>query len=111
MTVREIMERCRKDEADIDFIDDYDESAWCAYCGTELTEEGEKEFSFALNLPVNEESSYYYGLFNSEIGARLKWDEQIIITCKNDKEVNALHDLLYSMSGYCSCDDYDRWFK
>lgn len=78
---------------DIDVYDDYDERCGCAYCPTtELTEEGEKKFALALSL-------------NCSV-----YEENCIVECRNSKEAQAVADLFYSIAGYCSDEDWHRWF-
>lgn len=79
---------------DIDVCDDYDERAWIAYCGTQLTEEGFKEFEVALDRPC------YYNVPSNTL----------IIECDDGKQAQAVKDLFYSMSGYCTESQYETWF-
>lgn len=109
MTVKEMMERVRKDGNDVDFIDNYDERALCAYCGTKLTEEGEREFADALALEIDEENTLYEGLFNDNLVK--KYGEQVVVKCNTEKDARCLNDLLKCMAGYCGEDDYDKWFS
>ena len=97
MTVKEMMLKLLEDpdSADIDFCDNYDESAYCAYCGTHWSEAAEVHFQTAFNLEI-----YPY-----EDG-----DDCVLVKCNNQKEVNALHDLLYAMAGYIADDVYQQFF-
>lgn len=101
MTVKEMMLKlladaeAEGDSPDIDFCDDYDESAWCAYCGNHWSAEAEDYFKTAFGLEV-----YPYN----------DGDDCVLVRCNNDKEVNALHDLLYAMAGYIADDVYQRFF-
>lgn len=83
-----------------------------AFCGeTGLTEEGKKHFSKALQFPIK----------------RIDKDMLVIDTEKyyNDKKINLdkydfedkipagvqnLIDLFWGVAGYCSCEDYEKWF-
>lgn len=97
MTVKEMMLKLLEDPdgVDIDFCDDYDESAWCAYCGTHWSEVAEEHFKTAFNLEV-------YPYKNG--------DDCVLVKCANQKEVNSLHNLLYAMSGYIADDVYNIYF-
>lgn len=101
MTVKEMMLKlladaeAENDSPDIDFCDDYDESAYCAYCGNHWTQEAEEKYKIAFGLECED---YEEG------------DDCVIVHCGNDKEVNALANLLYDMAGYGDADEYDRLF-
>ena len=100
MTVKEMMQKLIDEDAnDIDFCDDYDESAWCAYCLNHWSPEAEEMFKTAFNLPVDMESSRLEGN-----------DRVVIVHCENDEEVYSLYTLLYAMAGYVSEEEYDRLF-
>lgn len=101
MTVKEMMQKLIDEDAnDIDFCDDYDESAMCAYCLNHWSPEAEEKYAKAFALTVDEKYS------------RLTGDDRIVIVhCEDDPEVNALAELLYAMAGYgISEKDYDRLF-
>ena len=101
MTVKEAMLKlladaeANDDSPDIDFCDDYDESAWCAYCGNHWSQKAEEMFAVAFNLEVYEMRPD---------------DDCVLVKCHNRKEVNALHDLLYAMAGYIADDEYQELF-
>lgn len=101
MTVKEMMLKlladaeAEGDSPDIDFCDDYDESAYCAYCGNHWSQEAEEKYAVAFGLECDD--------YN-------KGDCCIIVHCENDNEVNALARLLYDMAGYGNADEYDRLF-
>lgn len=83
-----------KEDIDIDVCDDYDESCYVAFCGAvKLTEEGEKEFADVLDFNI-----------------RIYSDIAIIENVDNDEQVGKLAKLFGGMAGYCSVDDYDKWF-
>lgn len=96
----EFINMVNKLDLDIDVsVDGTD--CYIAVCGgTKLTAEGKKHFSKALKLPM---------------------DGHCVIS-NNDKDyddydkngtgalANA-EELLYSLAGYCDCDDWDKWFK
>lgn len=105
MTVREMMLKlladaeAENDSPDIDFCDDYDEGALCAYCGNHWSEAAEERFSTAFNLPIDMEYT------------RLDGDYPIVIVhCENWKERKALAELLYAMAGYISEEAYEKYF-
>ena len=101
MTVKEMMLKlladaeAEGDSPDIDFCDDYDESAYCAYCGNHWTPEAEEKYKIAFGLECEDYEEV---------------DDCIIVHCEDDNEVNALGELLYAMAGYGDPDDYDRLF-
>ena len=83
-----------------------------AFCGeTALTDEGKEHFSKALRFPIK----------------RIDKSMLVIDTEKyyNDKKINLdkydfeetfpsgvqnLIDLFWAVAGYCSCEDYEKWF-
>jgi len=60
-----------------------------------LTEEGRQEWSDVLNARVTE-------IFEGSYGMQ--------ITCSSVK-ANRLSEFSYSLAGYCSSEDWDKWFK
>lgn len=81
-------------EIDIDVCDDYDESCYIAFCGpAELTEEGERTFADALDVPVD--------LYN----------DVALLECGNEEKTAACKRLFYSLAGYCGVSEWDKWFK
>lgn len=84
---------------DIDVVDDYCEDLWIAFCGAyELTEDGIEHFAQALEYPV-------------ELNSR------VAIVCVDDpeekvarKQLRKAKELFYSLAGYCSEEDYNKWF-
>lgn len=100
MTVKEMMQKLIDEDAnDIDFCDDYDESAHCAYCLTRWSPEAEEKYARAFGLTVDEKYS------------RLEGDDRIVIVhCEDDDDVYALHNLLYAMAGYIGEKEYDMLF-
>ena len=81
-------------EVDIDVYDDYDESLAIAFCGPmALTDEGEKEFGKALDLEVT-----------------IPYDVAIVHVNGNEELLDIAVRLFCSMAGYCTCNEYDRWF-
>ncbi len=95
MTVRDLL----KQEIDIDVYDDYDERLGIAFCGPmELTKEGEKTFKDVLDLNVR--------LVN--VG---QFTNAIVETEDDEGLTQVACDLFVALAGYCSCEDYDAWFK
>lgn len=89
MPIREFI----KMDIDIDVCDDYDESCYIAYCGAiALTEEGEKEFADVLDTMV-------------EVS-----DDIALLHAESDEEVKALKRFFRSAAGYCSEENYNKWF-
>lgn len=95
VTLRQFLQACRILEEDVDiYVDGID---GIAYCGERLTNEGEKHFARALDLPMdghavisNDDADYDEDNENSAL--QLAWE------------------LLAGGAGYCSCEDYDKWF-
>lgn len=98
ITVRQILDLYRISNIDVDIYDDYDERCGLAYCGTKLTEAGEKRYEKALNLKVS-----HLVRESSDLIA-------VVVHCENGKEATALQNLLSDMAGYCSEKDYDKYF-
>lgn len=86
-----------KQEIDIDVYDDATEELGIAFCGPqELTEEGEREFADVLD-------------YECSIG-----DQCVIIHVDGEDWEHKLEraELLFeSMAGYCSAEQFDKWFK
>lgn len=92
MPIREFI----KMDIDIDVCDDYDESCYIVFCGAvALTEEGEKEFADVLNTMVEVDADNGIALLHAE----------------SDEEVNALNRFFHSAAGYCSEENYNKWFE
>lgn len=102
MTVKDLL----KMEVDIDVYDDVCEELAIAFCGPmELTKEGEETFAEVMNYEVEFNTCSYGGL-----------PAVIIKVDDPDEDVwNARLEnarlFFESAAGYCSCEDYDRWFK
>lgn len=86
-TLRSFLAEYRKKEEDVDIC--VDGHGVIAYCGNALTERGADRFKDALDLTMNGQCV----MGEDEDSLALAWE------------------LLVSMAGYCSCDDYDTWFK
>lgn len=87
------------DSADIDFCDDYDERALCAYCGIRLTEAGKKKYERALNLKIDEKNTRLSGSYLI-----------VIVHCDKAADAQALADLLYGMAGYIEESEFNEYF-
>lgn len=101
ITVRELIAR----SVDIDVYDDTTEDLAVAFCGPQsLTAAGQEHFSRALDLSVV--------LHTDEPGYP---DHAVVILSAYDgewqKDLRAASDLFYGAAGYCSIDDYDKWFS
>lgn len=99
MKIKDLLEM----EIDVDVYDNVCEELAIAFCGaTKLTEEGREHFANVLEYDVNI-------LENSFLG-------QVAIVDVDDKEgvwqkkLEGAKELFYSLAGYCSSTDYDRWF-
>ena len=86
---------------DIDVIDDVTDDLWIAFCGPmKLTEEGEKHFKSVLNLEV-EYRNNWEGMVACVLLDHLKNWERLERKCI---------ELFEAMAGYCSVEDWDKWF-
>ena len=102
MTVRDLMQQ----KLDIDVYDDVCEELGIAFCGPyELTEEGEKKFAEVLDYPV-QINPHSYGNLPAAIVLIDDPDEDVWTD-----RLEKAKEFFESAAGYCSCSDYDRWFK
>jgi hypothetical protein len=99
MTIRELMSY----EIDIDVVNNVTDSLGCCLvCPTELTEEGEREWGDVLNYIVNVYGDDNYAECIVDDGEpELSWN----------KKLRRLNRFLNSAAGYCSEDDYNKWFS
>lgn len=83
-----------------------------AFCGeTSLTEEGKKHFSKALQFPIKRidkdmlviDTERYYNEKKIDL-SKYDFDDKIPSGVQN------LIDLFWAVAGYCSVDDYSKWF-
>lgn len=95
MTVKDLISQ----EIDIDVYDDVCEELGIAFCGPmELTETGAEEFSDVLEYGI--ELNNYCAVVHVD-DAEGVWQ----------KKLNRAKKFFHSAAGYCSEDDYNRWFK
>lgn len=83
----------------------------CAVCVPvpELTEEGRRHFGPALSLFMDKESRDLVISNNGNVYTDYaEWEEE---DRGSGGPLRLAVDLIYAMAGYCSCSDYDRWFK
>lgn len=100
MTIRELM----KYEIDIDVYNNItDDEAVALVCPMELTEEGDKEWGDVLDyiVEVSTEGNYPYAICICDDNPDIKW--QI--------KKKRLTKFLWSAAGYCSEENYNKWFK
>ena len=100
MTIRDLMTY----EQDIDvYSDAYDYDGWAICPPISLTAEGEKEWKDVLDMNVVIRSDGFFGLralFN--VG---ECDEKE----EHRRTIRAI-SFLEAQAGYCSCEDWDKWF-
>ena len=93
-------------EIDIDVYDDVCEELGIAFCGPLiLTEEGGKEFSDVMEYEV-EINPHSYGNLPAAIVLIDDPDDAVW-----EKRLRRAKLFFESAAGYCSCTDFDRWFK
>lgn len=96
MTVKEMMQKIIDEGlGDIDFCDDYDERAWCAYCGNHWSPKAEEKYARAFNL---------------EVYPFKEGDCSVLVKCDTAKDAQALEDLLEAMAGWIGEKEYDELF-
>ena len=91
-------------DMDIDvYSDTYDLDGWAVCPPVIVTEEGEKEWGDVLDHEIKLSSAFGYpcALFN--VGECADEDEEYAKTLRTI-------EFLESLAGYCSCEDYDKWF-
>lgn len=97
MTIRELM----KYDIDIDIANNVTDSLGCCLvCPTKLTEEGEREWGDVLDYVVDVHGDDNYAECIVDDDPNIKWQT------KNRR----LENFLLSAAGYCSEEDYDKWF-
>lgn len=105
MTLREILTAQTYEKfGDMDVTNDVIDSMFPAWCGQICTEEGEKEFGEILSCPAHIDEGVLYGAPYGLI--------VVNIDGPNWKRLyNKAEALFDAMCGYCSEEEYDRWFK
>lgn len=94
-----------KMDIDIDVIDNYTEECYIAFCGPiTLTPSAKRKFSRALNIEC--EVIHDHGYFGDFVTLKCDTGDDEIA----EKNVQACIDLFYSLAGFCSSEDYDKWF-
>jgi len=92
MTVRDLL----LTSEDVDIANDVTDALFPALCPPlYLTPEGEKHFARALEIPVELHDGYAVLLIDGD-----SWKASY----------RAARELFTAGAGYCSCEDWDRWF-
>ena len=88
-----------KMEIDVDVYDNVCEELAVAFCGGDvrLTDEGKREFADVLEYDVDLDLDNYVAVVDIDRG---DWR----------KRLSRAQALFYSLAGFCSSTDYDRWF-
>ena len=90
-------------EIDIDVYDDVCEELGIAMCGpVVLTPEGQEHFAEVMDYEVTINNGSYM-----TATVHVDDDEDKVWKRRLKKAIEFFH----SAAGYCSCDDYDKWFK
>lgn len=86
-----------KEKIDIDVIDDYDERCWIAKCGAyKMTDAGEQMFHRVLDINAHIDTSGICPV--------------AILHCETPTEAQECKVFFLSLAGYCTEEDYNRWF-
>lgn len=97
MTIRELMEY----ECDIDIVNNVTDSLGCCLvCPKQLTEEGYEDWKDVLDFVVDVYGDDNYAVCIVDDDPNIKWQTKI----------RRLNCFLNSTAGYCSEEDYDKWF-
>lgn len=86
-------------ETDIDVVDNVCEELYIAFCGpVQLTPEGEERFAEVLDYDIE----IFEDIAVVDVdGPDDEWEDRLRKAKK----------LFYAMAGYCSVDDYRKWFE
>ena len=85
-------------EIDIDVYDNVVEELGIAFCGAmELTDEGKEKFADVLEYDIEINEDYGVAIVDIDYD---DWEDRL----KKAKR------LFYSLAGYCSEENYNRWF-
>ena len=99
MKIREFI----KQEIDIDVADDVCDELYIAFCGPlELTPDGEAEFAEVLDydIEIHDNGHSTVGIVHVDAPEGV-WQ----------KRLSKAKKFFDSAAGYCSCSDYEKWFK
>lgn len=88
-------------KAEVDVYDNYTEELAIAYCGTQLTEAGEKKYADVLEFEIES--------IQDNI-AIIKIDNDTDPEEITEKKLKKAIDMFNSMAGYCSQEKYDKYF-
>ena len=95
-------------ELDIDVYNDVWDDEGVAIClPLRFTDEGLREFADVLELEV--EDSHYTGEYSYLPLLTVQLSK--LPDAEQSKMRKRLNVFLWSQAGYCSCEDYDKWFK
>ena len=87
-------------EIDIDVYDDVCEELGIAFCGPmRLTPEGERQFAEVLDYEIAIQNGFGMMIAVVKIDGE-GWK----------KRLRKAIEFFHSAAGYCSCEDYDKWF-
>lgn len=82
---------------DVDVYDGYDDRCAVAWCGNGLTDEGLAKFADILE----HDTTVYVDTATNYVSA--------VVECDNGREANKLTELMHTMAGYCSEEEYERF--
>ena len=106
MTLKEFI--LGNEEQDIDVYNDVWDDEGVAICLPLLfTDEGLREFADVLELEVK--TGFYY--WGRDAFPRLIVELSKIPENQQSKMRKHLNRFLWAQAGYCSCEDWDKWFK
>ena len=84
---------------DVDVTENVSESFCIAYCGTQLTEAGEKEWDDVLKYTI-------------DVDEDPRWPVAVVdMEDASDEEIDRVRSFFYAMAGYCAESYYDLWFE
>jgi hypothetical protein len=100
MTVKDLIQM----DIDIDVYDDVCEELSIAFCGPQqLTPEGQKAFAEVMDYKID----FVNGSYGFVAIVKIDDQDEAVWT----KRLNKAKRFFYAAAGYCSCDDYDKWFE
>lgn len=100
MTVKDLLTM----EVDIDVYDNVCDDIGIAFCGPmKLTKSGQRKFASVLKLGVTLRN------YNGDVVAIVDVDDPD--NEEMERKLEKAKELFYSFAGYCSCEDYDKWFE